>query len=540
MSAKRYFSYCSSVVEVSSAIFFLAAVSVLALPNSAFAACSWSFNWYCSGPGCTRVMGRSTGTIGGFSSESQCEDMRSQYRSNTARVGGGITTGSCSRSGVCDEPQSRRNLPPTAPSGPPVTAPPPYMPPDSNYEVERQRQIEEDHLRRQAEAEAEEARRRADEEARQEKIRQDRLEALRDIQGIDFDAGRESKTNSGNELPIMGSSPTFEIMTTPVIEGQKEPFFTKGSRFSAPVDLRVRDPDGPLIVDPQRIGKIVPGNALADFVGAQAWPKEAKASVLIAILMLERGRYDEAITGLERARKRVAGDPFIKDALAYSKAQRSQAIAAERADFASRLARGSPEARAAYLSGWARLEIGDIETALRMFRRARDQGNNLDLADKGHLDRVVREVEARYTPPTPEQEKTLASWREKAALRARGEAAWKLGLALTENPRGEHDARALIYLHDAREVLRGSDYHLIDEYANAVRAKSINREPLMSMFDSRANAILDALQYGKGNLDDSLRYLEDARRAEPGNLHIRDAHQYLSGLRAGFGAVTKN
>jgi hypothetical protein len=511
-----------------------AGIALASVPTStsAVAACTWSFTWYCGSSACDRALGRHSGTVGPFATEAQCESGRDQFRMNVGRVGGGIRIESCTRTGICDEPQTRRTPPGEGP--PPSVTPPGQTPPPYDYEAERRRQEEQERQRREAEERERQARARAEEEERQRKFLQDKIEALKTLKGSGFDT--PTRGEAEGDVPLKGSIPTLGIKMGPTSdEGEKESLFAKGSRFSAPIDLRVRSPKGKLTIDTERTGHVTANERLGDIVEAKDWPVDAKAKFLIGMIMLERGRYEEAITLIGGARARTGDDPLVVSAMEVATSKRDQAVPVAQADFTKRLGSASIEARAAYLAGWERLEIGDIEFAVQMFRRARSEAKKLSSDDAAHLDRVIREVEKQVKPKTALDRKLEAEWRKEAQQRAKAEAAVKLALALSDDPTKAHDARAIAYYREARAILSDRDYGYIDQSIQdiqtgiSLRGWLVGKPPL---YASRGEAILDALQYGHGNIDASVRYLEDANRYADDRLAVRDAYNFLQGMRA--------
>lgn len=80
----------------------VSAILVCAFVLPSAADCNWTFNWYC--PDCSKINARTTGTVGPFSSESSCDSARSSWERRLSEQGGGGTTGSCTRHGICEEP----------------------------------------------------------------------------------------------------------------------------------------------------------------------------------------------------------------------------------------------------------------------------------------------------------------------------------------------------------------------------------------------------------------------------------------------------
>lgn len=214
-------------------------------PRVAEAACTWSFNWYCSSAGCARIAGRSTGTVAGFASEDACRNAISQFRRQTP----GIGVGSCSRQGQCDEGSAVRRQPtpgraPVDQGAPPIDTAPAY-----DAEAERQRMEQEDEMRRQAEEADRQAKEQAERLAAERKFNQDKIDVLKGMKGVDFDGSGGVPSNSG-DLGLKSSTPTLGIKANPggddlalkptaPSDAERGLRFSKGSKDSAPVSTNL-------------------------------------------------------------------------------------------------------------------------------------------------------------------------------------------------------------------------------------------------------------------------------------------------------------
>jgi tetratricopeptide (TPR) repeat protein len=119
--------------------------------------------------------------------------------------------------------------------------------------------------------------------------------------------------------------------------------------------------------------------------------------------------------------------------------------------------------------------------------------------------------------------------------RAKAFAAWKLGAYLLDNHQTD---LALQYLKEARRFYADPDSHEYDAL-NRLIYDPRAQEPmsfLNELFPAdsfKAEAMLDALDYGNGNWDESIKYLEVAHQANPNDLAVRDALNYMQGIVAG-------
>lgn len=151
-------------------------ILIAVAPLPAAAACTWSFNWYCSD--CAKLKGRTTGTQDGYPTEAACDGARRS-------VARGVTTGSCTSSGICESPSTAvpRPTDPAAPRRPGVVGP-------DEYELEQQRLLQagrEQQMRFEAEEAARAAAAKAEKAAAQRKLESDRIEALGSLKSFDGD-----------------------------------------------------------------------------------------------------------------------------------------------------------------------------------------------------------------------------------------------------------------------------------------------------------------------------------------------------------------
>lgn len=201
------------------AVLTMAAAFLLA-DGPAQAACTWSFNWYCSNAGCSRTMGRSTGTVDGFASEAACNSARGNWRSK-----GVDTTGSCNRSGICDSPAAAPSGAPRGGQGGGFTGGGTTPMPAYDDEADRL-------AREQAEAEQRAAKQKAEQEARlkaeqEKKFQQGKQEALGSLKGTGTQDGLELKTPSAS-----GGAPELKA----AIEAPRLKQPSPPARESAPAD----------------------------------------------------------------------------------------------------------------------------------------------------------------------------------------------------------------------------------------------------------------------------------------------------------------
>jgi len=120
--------------------------------------------------------------------------------------------------------------------------------------------------------------------------------------------------------------------------------------------------------------------------------------------------------------------------------------------------------------------------------------------------------------------------------KAKAFAALNLGAYLMDY-KGQKDL-AISYLKEARQFLSEERDPDLNEALIRIIYDKERQESLPSLHDmfpiyqSKVQAVLDALDYGNGNWDESVKYLEVAHGANPNDLNVRDALNYVQGFAA--------
>ncbi|OGA78552.1 MAG: hypothetical protein A3G27_16985 [Betaproteobacteria bacterium RIFCSPLOWO2_12_FULL_66_14] len=443
-----------------------------------------------------------------------------------------------------------RGAPPSTGGSPAPSTPAEPSPEEIELEreqVEARRKQEEARKREEenrSREEAERQRRLSEEQARErQEFLRNKSEAIRSLKGVDFDGSGHGGSGLKSLDPEAGTA-TFGIPPDPgaglrslphsqpqTATAWREPLFSKGSQFSAPVDIREKDPSRLLRIDASKVDGLVPGGDLGRFLSEMPWPAAAKADAAAGFLMWERGNYAQAHWYLSRALAFTPGDKFLQSALGKLRGADNKA----RAKLPPRA--NQAEASAAMVAAEGRWAVGDTATALRMVERAeRLWPGNPDIQKSL---RRAREIHAaREDLPAPAE---VAAEHERAALWARGQAAFKLGLIMAAQAETSQNREqrnwAMIYLAEAGFALKGRDRQLIDD----LRERLKRGEPLYNsnsvsgnsrgFYPTKADAMLDALEYGKGNWDSCFRYLRHIQQAFPSDQIITTALVELATIR---------
>ncbi len=485
------------------------ALAVVMYGAVARAACVWSFNWYC--PNCAKIGGRTTGNQSGYPTESACESARGS-------VARGVTTGSCTRSGICELPATPPQSYPGARPVPPTGG---YTVPGYDYDAERQR-AEEERVRLEAEEADRQARQKAEEEKRQRQFLQDKLDGLKSLKGgVDFDGGTRLKTG-GESLGLKGTAgDDLGLKPLPSPEPtEKESRFSKGTRFSAPVYAIDEDASGRIKAKSGAVLGLIPDGNIGGFVAGQSWSPAVKGIAFVGLVALERGPSGRAARILQHASSGAPNDPFLKKAAGEADKLAKQRMEEIRpGSYVSHL---PPELRAAYELGSEDYDSGNMNGAARFFGRVLKADPNNEA-----LQILVRSVEKLRQPITPQDNQRI----EKNRARAKSNAAFVLGLNAATNVAGFDKAVALRYLQEAKKISPDKDGSgFIDQFQQRLREGRPIGWPPSNYPLSRGDAILDALEYGKGSWNDSLRYLKDLRAVQPGNKAVVAAHEELQSL----------
>ena len=163
---------------------------------------------------------------------------------------------------------------------------------------------------------------------------------------------------------------------------------------------------------------------------------------------------------------------------------------------------------------------------------------NLNLARHEKDIRDAQNEQSVSKDPAADQAAAELMKQRLAVLRSRAKAfaAWRLGAYLLG--REGHKDKAVSYLQEARRFFADPDSHENDALSRLMYDPS-QQEPgsfihdMFPVYGSRADALLDALEYGNGDWDKSLEYLTVAHEADPNDLAVRDAYNYLQGMAPG-------
>jgi hypothetical protein len=251
-----------------------------------------SETWYIDTPSGFQRMGGAS-RMGPYSSKEQCESVNRQHFENT---------GTCIRTSTSTTPSAQQQS-------------------DDNYrEILRRQKQEEEHKRKLLEAE-EEARRL--EEARRKEFEQDKQNALKLLKSTTDQLGLKSVTDNGMKLK------GFEEESTGLkLKGIEEPLFSKGTKYSAPVNLKSIPSDKSPVISPD-VMKMKSGTSekglKTSYVPKPSFPladchyeNKTRNDIILDALEVGRGDFLSSVKHLESYLKEINPDIVkVQEALSY-------------------------------------------------------------------------------------------------------------------------------------------------------------------------------------------------------------------------------
>lgn len=274
-------------------------------------------------------------------------------------------------------------------------------------------------------------------------------------------------------------------------------------------------------------------------VKARGWSARIRARLLQALNNAQRGLYQRAEQLFEGALKFIPTDEVIKQALERSRSlsRAREALGAGGSFFGGTPPVESPEGRSGRvqylgLAAWTHAIAGEYDQALDLLSSALNENpKDEDLRQAlMFISRVRANRKLQETLST-----STGTPLDRARNTAKADAIMNLGFHYAENGQGW---RAVKYFMEARALYGEPDgKEIVGNLISQVH--TIKPDDLLPIYPSKADAILDALDYGKGDWQVSLNYLRLALQANPHNYNIRDALNYLEGLHAGLSVEAK-
>lgn len=169
--------------------------------------------------------------------------------------------------------------------------------------------------------------------------------------------------------------------------------FEKGTKDSAPVDLRLREPVRKAAAEPKSAA-----DRLKEEIDKAPWPIRAKAAFLISLLLSNSGRHEEALAMIEQARQLVPKDPLVQDALTVIKNEKAAEEARKDPHHEKKL---KAKARAAWGLGMYLTDHGEYDQSIRYFKEAREYFSDDTSMEGSLLNQVLSDVRA-LSPGPPE------------------------------------------------------------------------------------------------------------------------------------------
>ena len=285
------------------------------------------------------------------------------------------------------------------------------------------------------------------------------------------------------------------------------------------------------------------GQKLRDYAThASNWSIKARATLMRGIVEAERGMYGRAVYLLKQIEEDIPGVPIIREGLDHANyliniqtARTKAGPLAQEIIQPEDLSQLPLKARVKVFTAAVSANAGDYLDAIRLLQEALKEAPN-EPSIRGALTYVadLKAAEDLLIDIALNKSSDQAPDRfADARRRAKQNAASRLGWHLVEK---EDYPGAVRYF---KEVLKSEEGDTAYKWTMQECIKNVQQLkptpiPGFPIYPSKADVILDALEYGNGNWEESLRYLEVAYRADPGNLHVRDARNYLQGLYGGL------
>ena len=160
---------------------------------------------------------------------------------------------------------------------------------------------------------------------------------------------------------------------------------------------------------------------------------------------------------------------------------------------------------------------------------------HIEASKKFNQDVAAAAASAGIQPADKEALQLMQQRLEVNRSRAKAFAAWKLGVYLLESGQ---TGEAIGYLKEARQFYADPNSHenealnrlIYDPQKQQEVRSDLFLSAMFPKYQSQAEVVLDALDYGKGNWDQSVKYLEVVGHIDPKNLAARDALNYVRGI----------
>lgn len=276
------------------------------------------------------------------------------------------------------------------------------------------------------------------------------------------------------------------------------------------------------------------GAELAAMVEDTDWPLKAKATFLLGVLRADRGDYEEAARFFRYSLRERPAEEWIRKALDHVLSlQAAQVVRRQAGPIAQgmidieMLASLPKAARDRIIIAISRVETGDYAGAADLLDEARLLAPyDPDLRDaRVYVSQLVAQNRERGLALSA---RARAEQREEYRRIGIRDAAWRMGLFMSDIG---YQKYAEDYFAEAQALVEpGSTQHrLLGElirYADNLPPSGIK------IYESRADAILDALQYGNGDWDKSILFLDIASFvAHPDDEILTEALSYVESMK---------
>ena len=284
-------------------------------------------------------------------------------------------------------------------------------------------------------------------------------------------------------------------------------------------------------------------DALLRAAATKDWSEEAKTGFILSTLAAMRGRFKRALSTLRIVKKDVPPDPTVDqldDLLAthmIDAADHPGGPLVDPAEADQTVERFNRQAHGMILRASYLLGQGDYEGAIRWFTQAKKTARFASGTQKALNDALVWTRQLRAAANERLAPGQLDSLYRAQRDQAAAEQAWRLGHAMAA--RGLSNVAKRFYREAHRFFQHDGGYPgtvIARQRRDLERGRTQRSDDAAEQLatpHSRTDAVLDALEYGKGDWSRSLEYIRQRRKVLPDDPHLRDAENYLDGLSVG-------
>jgi hypothetical protein len=276
---------------------------------------------------------------------------------------------------------------------------------------------------------------------------------------------------------------------------------------------------------------------------AKPWSGTGKTGFMLASLTALRGYLGQARRYLGLAAREAGDDELVKQ---YDALLTARAVAAAESQARDPFAFGGMDERLVEAGNAASQRLiwdaavhlgrGDYDRAEALFRQAAGTPPSAAGTQAALNDAMVWARQLKVQRDARSNPRDRAAFYRARRDHAAAERAWALGQALAL---GGQTGRAREYYDEAQRYFAGTGKPpgrvVADQRADLIAGRFVadaEAADLLNVPTTRTQAVLDALEYGRGDWGRSLGYLDARLALSPENRHLLEARAYVEGLSA--------